>query len=359
MSRRAFPRLLLLILLSGMLGCATTGPGVTRDELKASKEYYEVRAQRHIYRQYARVRAVGSRLLRALPEAERPKKDQPEAGLTLDDLDLTTGRVFGIPWIEPAQEKESGKRPAGAKKRGCLIVGILPDGPAAHAGLQEGDLLLRVGKKETPTARAGIEAFKDLKPGQTVSLLLEREGTPFERNLTAGTKPYPVSFDLADSEAVNAFASPGRIIVTSGLLRFVRSDDELAIVLSHELAHLTNGHYAKRMGTEVLAGVIGAAAGVAVDMAAPGAGRVISRITASGVRAPFSQDFEREADYKGLTYAHRAGFEIDAGVDFWDRFATELPRSLSQSFFSTHPSSPERLLRLEKTIEEIRSEKKG
>ncbi len=337
-------------------GCATVGPKITRDELKTAQEFYQVKSQRHIYAQVVRIRTVGERLLSSVPEELRPKHPKPSFGTLLDELTLTSGRVFGIPGIEPDPKSKKPKdRAPWRNKKACLIAGVLADSPADRAGLQAGDLLLRVGKRDTPNVRSAVEAINQLKPETEVTLLLEREGNRFEQQLRLGVKPYPVTFHMAESDEVNAFASPGQVNITTGLLRFAKSDDELAVVLGHELAHLTQGHYAKKMGIGVLAGAIGLIVEVATNVVVPGIGGVIS----NGIQAPFSKDFEREADYVGLSYAYKAGYQIEAGVDFWDRFATELPSSLTQSFFNTHPTSPERLLRLKKTIEELKKQAVG
>jgi predicted Zn-dependent protease len=146
------------------------------------------------------------------------------------------------------------------------------------------------------------------------------------------------------------------IVVSTGLLRFAQSDDELAVVMGHELAHLTGGHLAKTMAPNLLAGLIGSVVGSAADIVFPGSGGTIGRLPAAGITAPFSKEFEREADVVGLEYAHRAGYEIEAGITFWDRFATELGQSTTPSYLNTHPTSPERLLRMEKIIEELKAE---
>jgi predicted Zn-dependent protease len=66
---------------------------------------------------------------------------------------------------------------------------------------------------------------------------------------------------------------------------------------------------------------------------------------------------EREADYLGLFYAHTAGYNIESGVELWKRFALEIPRSRSKSFLRSHPASPERILRVKKVVELIKSNK--
>ena len=340
-------------------GCATVGPRVDKEELKSARQFYEVKAKRYTYTQLVRVRTVGDRLLAGVPEELRPRNPKPSIGVLLDTLTLTTGRVFGIPGIEPdPRSKETWQRAPWKYKKACLIVGVIPSSPATKAGLQPGDLLIQVDKRATRNPKEAVQAFHRVKPGDSIILLLEREGVTFKRGLQVGAKPYPVNFFISEDEEVNAFAQPGEIVVTTGLLRFIASDDELAVVMGHELAHLTRGHIAKGMLPNILAGLIGNIAGNAVDIVIPGAGGVISEATSAGIRAPFSQDFEREADYIGLRYVQQAGYQMEAGLTFWDRFATELPKSLSESFFNTHPTSPERILRLKKTIEELKGQPK-
>ena len=339
--------ILVLLTTLTVAGCASVGPPIDREELKSAQEFYRVKALRHAYGQAIRVRTVGERLLAAVPQEEWHRSEpKPDIGILLDDLTPTSARVLGIPGTEADIKK----------KRACLIVGALPNSPAAKAGLQAGDLLLRIGTKESPSIYQAVNAFHRFKPNDSVPLLLEREGVRFERTLVIGAKLHPIRFQVDDDPQVNAYAAPGQIVVTSGLLRFVASDDELAIAMAHETAHLTRGHIAKGMGTGIIGGILGATVGTAVDIVLPGAGDIMGQAASAGVQAPFSQDFEREADTVGLEYAYRAGYRIEAALDFWDRFATELPQSISHSFFNTHPTSPERLLRLKKAIEQIRTQ---
>ncbi len=129
----------------------------------------------------------------------------------------------------------------------------------------------------------------------------------------------PCAFQVTESNEVNAYAGRGVIEVSLGLLRFLRTKDELAVVVGHELAH------------EVL--------------------------TASGKVGQRSRsDVEREADLLGLTYTHRAGYDVSAAADLWERMAVELPGALSESWLAHHPSFPERLVLARKIAAVLRGQ---
>src|SRR5262245_36308331 len=109
-----------------------------------------------------------------------------------------------------------------------------------------------------------------------------------------------VQFSLVPGESsINAGAASGQIMVTEGMLRFVRSDDELAMILGHELAHITQGHVARGAVNNTLLGIGSAIAGVIV----PGAGQATGLLGQMFLNH-FNQDQEREADQVGLRYAY-------------------------------------------------------
>ena len=147
-----------------------------------------------------------------------------------------------------------------------------------------------------------------------------------------------VQFVISNGDpSINAGATFGQVAVTSGMLDFIETDDEMAVVLGHELAHITEGHVMK-----------GAVSGLALNVMAivlesrvPGAGQA-----AGGVGQLFlnhyTQTQEREADDVGLRYAYQAGYDPRAAVDVQERLAQRVPESMSAGYFDTHPSSVER-----------------
>ncbi len=166
-----------------------------------------------------------------------------------------------------------------------------------------------------------------------------------------------IQVKVSDEADINAHASFNELVVNYGLLRFTDSDDQLATVVAHELAHIVKGHVQKNLATNVIATAAGAVAGTAIDsVGGSGIGSVVSAGLRNGIAGAFSRDFEREADYYGFQYLYIAGFDVLKGAEIWERFAIEAPKSMTSNLFSTHPSSPERLIRAEKILTELQTQ---
>jgi predicted Zn-dependent protease len=155
---------------------------------------------------------------------------------------------------------------------------------------------------------------------------------------------YPVL--PTQDDIVNAFADGDKVYIASGMMRFAESDEELALVVGHEIAHNCLGHISKQKGNMLLGGLLDAVvyAGTGVDT---------GNVFASAGGQAFSQSFESEADYMGIYLAKRAGYDVEHAPAFWRRMAAEHPGSIKQNFGSSHPSTPERFLALEATVKEI------
>ena len=162
-----------------------------------------------------------------------------------------------------------------------------------------------------------------------------------------GAKWEFVVFDAP--KTVNAFALPGgKVGVYSGLLDLAESDDEVAIVMGHEIGHVTARHGAERM-TE---GVIIAAGGVLLDSTTSGKRNHDLLLTGYGLASTgsilaFSRKHESEADYIGLRYAAKAGYNPMAAITFWRKMAKEGSGPKMPAFLSTHPSHDRRIADLQ------------
>jgi predicted Zn-dependent protease len=158
-------------------------------------------------------------------------------------------------------------------------------------------------------------------------------------------------FILFEDESANAFAMPGgKIAVFTGLLEHVDSDDELAAVVGHEIAHVQLHHANQRMSAEVIRAAVGIAAVVGTkDMEESDRNKILAAYgvgTQVGIMLPYSRGHEAEADRIGLMIAARAGYDPTAAIGFWRKMGEANPRSMPE-FLSTHPSSNTRIRELE------------
>ena len=229
------------------------------------------------------------------------------------------------------------------------------DSPAEQAGLKPGDVFVSADGQNFPSGKDTRKKWRKIyhsavEDGE-VDLVISRDG----RLMTLHIKPVKTCNYYAllkQDDSVNAFADGEKIHITTGMMRFAETDQELALVIAHELAHNALRHIDKqkqnRLGGAVADGVLSGLA-----CAFGGICGLQTGMADAAARA-FSQGFEAEADYVGLYMMARAGMEIEGAANFWRRMAVEHPASIESSHTATHPSTPERFVALEKTIEEIK-----
>ena len=172
---------------------------------------------------------------------------------------------------------------------------------------------------------------------------VNRVGQNLVRNSDAKV---PFTIKVLDTEEVNAFALPGGFFfVNSGLILKTESEAELAGVMAHEIAHVAARH-GTRQATKGQLMQIGA---LAAMIATGGwAGYAIQQ--GAGVLIPmgyltFTRTYEREADFYGLQYMYKAGYDPTAFVDFFEKIETlekKKPGSIAK-VFSTHPMTDDRI----------------
>lgn len=151
-------------------------------------------------------------------------------------------------------------------------------------------------------------------------------------------------------EAVNAWTDGESVWITRGMMRFLKNDGELAIVLAHEMAHAYRGHMNYLRAKQLL----GLAIFIPALIFGPPLAADLAMVVFDAATKKFDRDQEREADLYGLIWASKAGYNIDAGKEIWRRMAIEMPESMERGFLSSHPSSVERFLAMDKVIEMIK-----
>ncbi|MCB1145593.1 MAG: M48 family metallopeptidase [Leptospiraceae bacterium] len=168
---------------------------------------------------------------------------------------------------------------------------------------------------------------------------------------------YQWRFELINSPTVNAFCVPGgKVAYYEGIMPYCQDEAGVAIIMGHEVAHATSRHGAQRisqsMALELGMGIVGGA--LFSDskhhdtiMAGLGLGAAV------GVMLPYSREHEYEADALGLEYMARAGYDPEAGIEFWERFS-ELDKGAGTDFLSTHPLSGKRVDKMKDALPTMR-----
>lgn len=180
-----------------------------------------------------------------------------------------------------------------------------------------------------------------------------------------GNSPDPAGpfefFGIAD-KSVNAFALPGGFVgVHSGLLLSAQSESELASVLSHEIAHVTQRHLARMVAAQQRAGMASMAALAVAILAARSNPEVsVAAITAAQAGAiqsalNFTREHEREADRIGLQIMEKSGFDVHAMPVFFERLqkATRVYETGAPAYLRTHPLTFERIADVQSRIQDI------
>jgi Zn-dependent protease with chaperone function len=387
---KTYPRLRLLFLLAPSLlilgGCAeVTQPTPTAPQLEAAQL---AAAKRHPYLSWSKERA-GRVFLRLLPY-----------------LPQTQGRTYpflGFNWWVTATGK-------------VAVDQVWHPSPAGDAGLKQGDVILAVNNWPLHTeAAAWDEAIKTTRnifgdfllilplyryhrnsassrvqqlvsmylPGEIlpaimldlkhinmeargrsltgpVELLIQRDDQKFTKTLYPQLLPaeYAILVDTKDS-SINAYASPGKIIVTQRLINLClnnNGDDELALIIGHEMAHQVLGHLIRGALHLELGKFVGEAFTAfstlsltrLLDWRHAMVSPDVRRVAGDAVVSVFSQADEREADIYGAWFAYQAGYNIEKGAAVWERMAAVYYRDPFQRnyFLDDHPAPLERLVRL-------------
>ena len=180
-----------------------------------------------------------------------------------------------------------------------------------------------------------------------------------QNGLESEVKNFAWEFNLEKDQQLNAFCMPGgKIVVYEGLLGIVSSDDELAVVVGHEVAHAVAKHSNERMSQQLMAQYGAAILGQAVSNRSTAVQQLATSVygigAQYGVMLPFSRKHESEADYMGLVFMTMAGYNPDVAVGFWQKMSAGGSGSVPE-FMSTHPSDATRIAEIKKWLPEIKA----
>jgi len=230
------------------------------------------------------------------------------------------------------------------------ITSVLPGSGAMLAGIKPGDILLAAGGKPLPTGpnaeRASSSIIAESIQGNAPIELTVLNGGDTTIVEVLLTRACAVTIDLGNSDEVNSYADGRRVMVTRGMLGFVRSDEDLAYVLAREIA----------------ANIVAPTPRLAV-------GAVIDRLHTLDINvmpptdeAPITSTTsitDAAVEKLALYMLARAGYGIDGVARFWERVNAAYPADVRNSHAATHSLLSERLNVIDQTTQAIKNKRKG
>ncbi len=205
-----------------------------------------------------------------------------------------------------------------------------------------------IGRKFSLVVRAQLPLVRDA----TVRRYVQRLGQHLVAHLENAEFTY--HFAVIQEPHINAFAAPGGYIyVHSGLIQRVQTDDELASVLGHEIAHVQGHHMVRQQQDTKLLSYAGLAS-LALAIINPVLAAGVSSLT--GVKQlQYQRQLEEEADYRGLHYLAQAGFDPNAMPRFFETMQKEdrINGVNVPVYLRSHPLSEERLSYIERTLKTL------
>ena len=212
---------------------------------------------------------------------------------------------------------------------------------------------LALGEKSYEEALSTAKVITGTKDANRVKTIGERIAK------VANRSDFTWEFNLIEDKALNAFCLPGgKVVVYTGILTAARNDDQLATVISHEIAHALARHGAERMSSATVQQGIQTLGNVVLAVGAPSYQNVFNQAygigSQVGVMLPYGRMQESEADEIGIYLMHKAGYNMQEALKFWENMSEG--KTDTNEFLSTHPSSSTRIEDIKKVIVKVQSQ---
>ena len=207
---------------------------------------------------------------------------------------------------------------------------------------------IKIGKQYSMQVDNSVKMVND----PVVNEYVNRIGQNLVRNSDAQV---PFTIKVIDSDEVNAFALPGGFFyVNSGLILAADEEAELAGVMAHEISHVCARHAMRQMTRANWANI------GTIPLIFVGGGIGYAIYEAAGLGLPltfmkFQRNFEAEADYLGLQYMYKTGYDPQAFISFFEKIQAKekkKPGTIAKAFAS-HPQTPDRIAASQKEIATI------
>jgi predicted Zn-dependent protease len=224
---------------------------------------------------------------------------------------------------------------------------LVPESEMTQLGLNSFNQM----KKEVPISKDSKANELVQRVGKRIASVVDLPGAQWE-------------FVVFESKEANAFCLPGgKIGVYTGILPITKDDAGLAAVMGHEVAHATLQHGRERVSEGMVQQGVGQVVATSLSSTDPRAQAAASTIyglgAQLGVALPHSRTQESEADWRGLIYMAKAGYDPEASVAFWERFAAfnkQAGGGGTPWFLRTHPLDETRIKELKRRMPEAKAQ---
>ncbi len=229
-------------------------------------------------------------------------------------------------------------------------LSLVSDEQVIALSLQQYQEFMRSAPVERTTNNAQMVSRVGTRIANAVETFLKNNG--YESEL----EKFAWEFNLVKDKSVNAFAMPGgKIVVFEGILPVTQSEEALAVVVGHEIAHVVAKHANERISQQIAAQYGGAIAGGILGNSIGGQlGQAVFGLGAQyGVMLPYARKQEYEADELGLAFMALAGYDPQTAIPFWTRMAQSAQGGRPPEFASTHPTDANRIANLQKIMPDV------
>ena len=257
---------------------------------------------------------------------------------------LAAALAAALAWPAPGQAQTQAREGVDVGKK-SWVAGLVPADQVEQAALQQYRQL------QQKAAQQGALAPKDNAQLVRLRAIAERI-IPYSVEWNDRARQWKWEVNLFGGKQVNAFCMPGgKIAFFYGLLDQLQlSDDEVAMVMGHEIAHALREHARERMGkTAATRGAIEIGSAL---LGLGNGGRYLADMGGQLVTLKFGRDDETEADLVGMELAARAGYDPRAAVTLWQKMAAA-SKGAPPEWLSTHPSGDSRVKDIEASLPRV------
>jgi predicted Zn-dependent protease len=188
---------------------------------------------------------------------------------------------------------------------------------------------------------------------QKLNAYIDKVGNNILARTEAGNSPFQFEFYLlADNKTINAFALPGgQVFITAGLYKLLKSEDQLAGILGHEIGHVINRHGSEHMAKQELTQQLVQATQVASGGYDQG---MIAQYVGQMVNLKYGRDDEIESDKYGVKYLIESGYNPAAMIEVMEILNEAAGKNRQPEFLSSHPNPENRIQKIREYIEEYK-----